>query len=73
VYLAPSKDLVRKLLMMMCAIVALQAGLGYAQRAIGEPMDTFLLPSAQRTLGSLQLTSGTTQFWDPGERVFGTL
>ncbi len=72
-YLAPPKDLVRKLLITMFVIVAIQATLGYAQRVIGEPMDTLLLPSAQRTLGSLQLTSGTTQFWDPGERVFGTL
>lgn len=73
VYLAPPKDMVRKLLVTMFIIVAIQAGLGYAQRVIGEPVDAFLLPSAQRTLGSLQLTSGTTQFWDPGARVFGTL
>lgn len=73
VYLAPTKDVVRKLLVAMSIIVAIQAGLGYAQRVIGEPLDTFLLPSAQRTLGGLQLTSGTTQFWDPGQRVFGTL
>lgn len=73
VYLSPSKDIVRKLLVTMFIIVAVQSVLGYAQRVIGEPMDTLLLPSAQRTLGSLQLTSGTTQFWDPGARVFGTL
>ncbi len=73
VYLAPSKALIRKLLIIMFSIVAFQALLGYGQRLIGEPLDTFLIPSAQRTLGSLQLTSGTTEFWDPGERVFGTL
>ncbi len=73
VYLAPPKNVVRKLLVAMFVIVTIQAALGYAQRVIGEPLDTFLLPSAQRTLGSLQLTSGTTEFWDPGERVFGTL
>ncbi len=73
VYLAPSKNIVRKLLITMSIVVAIQAGLGYAQRVIGEPLDSFLLPSAQRTLGGLQLTSGTTEFWDPGQRVFGTL
>ncbi len=72
-YLAPSKAVIKKLLTIMFVIVAIQAGLGYAQRVIGEPLDLFLIPSSQHTLGSLQLTSGTTQFWDPGERVFGTL
>lgn len=73
VYLAPSKALIRKLLVIMFCIVTFQAFLGYGQRLIGEPLDMFLIPSAQRTLGNLQLTSGTTEFWDPGERVFGTL
>ncbi len=72
-YLAPSKTFVRTLIITMLAIVTLQSVIGYGQRVIGEPLDTFLLPSVQRTLGDLQLTSGTTQFWDPGQRVFGTL
>jgi len=72
-YLAPSKALIRTLLSVMLIIVAIQSGLGLVQSVFGEPVDTFLLPSAQRTLGDLQLTSGTTQFWDPGQRVFGTL
>ncbi len=73
VYLAPSKATMRILVSAMVMIVAFQSGLGIAQSVIGEPLDAFLLPSAQRTLGSLQLTAGTTQFWDPGQRVFGTL
>jgi hypothetical protein len=72
-YLAPSKKFVRTLLITLMMIVVVQSVLGYAQRVIGTPLDTFLLPSAQRTLGDLQLTSGTTQFWDPGQRVFGTV
>lgn len=73
VYLAPSKQWMRNLVVTMLVIVAMQAGLGYAQRIIGEPLDMFLIPSAQRTLGDLQLTAGTNQFWDYGQRVFGTL
>jgi hypothetical protein len=73
VYLAPSKATIRTLVSVMLVIVGIQSGLGVAQAVIGGPVDAFLLPSAQRTLGDLQLTSGTTQFWDPGARVFGTL
>lgn len=73
VYLAPSKSTIRALVAAMFVIVAMQLGLGIAQATFGEPVDTFLLPSAQRTLGDLQLTAGTAQFWDPGARVFGTL
>lgn len=72
-YLAPSKSLVKTLVSIMIAIVAFQSVLGLAQSLLGGSLDAFLLPSAQRTLGSIELTSGTTQFWDPGQRVFGTL
>ncbi|MFI3158408.1 MAG: O-antigen ligase family protein, partial [Methylococcaceae bacterium] len=72
-YLSPSKILVKNLIITMLAIVAFQGILGYSQRLIGEPLDTFLLPSASRTLGNIELTSGTVQNWDPGERVFGTM
>ncbi len=72
-YLAPGKAWTRKLVAVMLVIVTVQAVLGYGQRIIGGPLDSFLLPSAQRMLGDVQLTAGTTQFWDPGQRVFGTL
>ena len=72
-YLAPSKKLIKQLVLILFAVVAFQSLLGLAQVVVGESLDTFLLPSAQRTLGDVQLTSGTTQFWDPGQRVFGTM
>lgn len=72
-YLAPSKTLIKNLLIVMLAIVTLQGAIGYAQSVIGESLDTFLLPSAAHSIGDVQLTSGTTQFWDPGQRVFGTM
>lgn len=73
VYLAPSQKLVKTLVAVMLAVVAFQSVLGLAQVVIGESLNTFLLPSAQRTLGDLQLTTGVTQFWDPSQRVFGTM
>lgn len=72
-YLSPSKTLLKNLVITMFAIVAFQGVLGYSQRLIGEPFDAFLLPSAARSLGNIELTAGITQTWTPGERVFGTL
>jgi O-antigen ligase len=73
VYLAPSKDWIRKILMILAAVLLIQIILGAAQAVFGAPVDTFLLPSERRSLGDIQLTTGTTQFWDSGQRVFGTL
>lgn len=72
-YLAPSKDWIKKVLIILMAILAIQMSLGFMQAAFGETVDSFLLPSERRTFGEIQLTSGTVQFWDPGQRVFGTL
>ena len=73
VQLCPSRRFVRIVLAGLAAIIAVQTALGFGQALIGESLDAFLLPSARRTLGEIQLTSGTVQFWDPGQRVFGTL
>jgi hypothetical protein len=73
VQLAPSERWMRGLLKALGVILFIQVCLGAAQAVIGERLDVFLLPSERKTLGDLQLTSGTNQFWDPGQRVFGTL
>lgn len=73
VALAPTRRWIRGVFLGLAAIIVFQCVLGYGQAVIGEPLDAFLLPSARRTLGEIQLTSGTVQFWDPGQRVFGTL
>lgn len=73
VLLKPSRHFIRRLTIMLFIVVGLQAALGIGQAIIGEPLDTFLLPSQSRTFGEYTLTEGTTQFWDPGSRVFGTL
>jgi O-antigen ligase len=73
VYLQPRRDYIRRLTVVMFAVVLFQAGLGICQAVIGAPLDEFLLPSESRTFGEITLTSGVAQFWDPGSRVFATL
>lgn len=73
VQLAPSMTFVRTTVRALIAIVAIQIVLGLMQAVLGAPMDTLLLPAERRTVGEIQLTAGTVQFWDPGQRVFGTL
>lgn len=73
VYLAPSKRWIQIVLSSLFLILAIQIVLGISQAIVGQPLDTFLLPSERRTFGEITLTEGTVQFWDPGQRVFGTL
>lgn len=73
VYLQPSKNWIRTLIFALGAIMAIEIVIGAAQAIIGGPLDAFLLPSEARTFGDLQLTTGTVQFWDPGQRVFATM
>lgn len=72
-FIKPSKAFIRKLTWILFGILVFQCALGLAQSFVGEPLDQFLLPSQERTLGSITLTEGVEQFWDPGSRVFGTL
>ncbi len=73
VQLNPSVKFIKTLTLVMFGIVLIQAGIGIMQSVIGEPLDNLLLPSEARTLGSITLTTGVEQFWDPGSRVFATL
>ncbi|MBI4592287.1 hypothetical protein HY733_02455 [Candidatus Uhrbacteria bacterium] len=73
VQVAPSKIFIKNLTWIMFGIVVFQCLLGIMQAIIGEPLDQFLLPSEARTYGTLTLTSGVEQFWDPGSRIFATL
>ncbi|MFA4845347.1 MAG: O-antigen ligase family protein [Patescibacteria group bacterium] len=72
-YLRPSKTFIKRLTAAMFAIVLCESVIGITQSFVGESMDTFLLPSDMRSLGDITLTSGVSQFWDPGSRVFATL
>lgn len=73
VQLAPSERWMRWFFKALAVILFIQVCLGAAQAVVGERLDVLLLPSERKTLGDLQLTAGTNQFWDPGQRVFGTL
>ncbi len=73
VQLAPSKSYISKLTIALFGIAAFESLLAFAQLVIGAPLDTFLLPSDTRAIGDVAVTAGTTQFWDPGSRTFGTL
>lgn len=73
VYLKPDRSFVKKLTLVMLAIVLFEAGLGIVQAIIGESLDLLLLPSETRTFGEMVLTSGVAQTWESGTRVFATL
>lgn len=73
VYLDPDTAFVKRLTSWMFGIVVFEGLLGLLQSVIGGPLDQFLIPSERKFYESIQLTSGTQQFWSPGSRVFATL
>jgi hypothetical protein len=73
VHLAPSKEWVRRVIFGLFLVLGIQIILGYGQVLFGETVDTFLLPTESRSFGEIQLVSGTVQFWDYGQRIFGTM
>jgi len=73
IYLDPGRPFIRRLTVMMLAIVLFEGLLGGVQSLVGGQLDEFLIPSERRFFESIQLTSGTPQFWSPGSRVFATL
>jgi hypothetical protein len=62
----------RRLTAVMLSVMVFQAGLGMVQAAAGGRLDELLIPSERKFYESIQLTSGTEQFWSPGTRVFAT-
>ena len=73
VYLDPDTPFIKRVTNFMFVIVLFQGVLGFLQSVIGAPLDEFLIPSERKFYESIQLTTGTTQFWSPGSRVFATL
>ncbi len=73
VHLRPTKEFIKNLLLTMFFIVVFQSVLGLMQWGIGESLDAILLPSEARNYGSIVLTEGVQQFWEPGTRIFSTL
>ena len=73
VYLAPDNKCIRRVTTVMFGIVVFEGLLGLLQAVIGGPLDQLLIPSEVRFYETIQLTSGTNQFWSPGSRVFATM
>lgn len=73
VAMRPSREMVKTVLIVMFGVVLFQSALGMTQALTGGAIDPFLLPSERRVYESVQLGGGTEQFWEPGQRVFGTL
>ncbi len=72
-YLRPPRAYIQSLTIMLFCVVIFQSLLGIAQRAVGEPLDRFLLPSETYTVRDITVSAAVEQFWEPGSRVFGTL
>ena len=64
---------VKILVITLFALLAFESGLGLAQALIGAPLDEFLLPAGRKVFADIQLTAGTDQFWESGQRVFATM
>lgn len=73
VELRPTKIFIRRLVIALLVIVALQSALGLTQAVVGAPLDDVLLPSGPRFWSDLQLTTGTEQLWVSGQRISATL
>jgi hypothetical protein len=73
VWIAPPRAWMKRVVAVWVGMALFQAMIGLSQVATGGAFDAFLLPSEGHTLGDIQLTEGVDQFWEPGQRVFGTM
>ncbi|MEK7516183.1 MAG: O-antigen ligase family protein [Patescibacteria group bacterium] len=73
VTLSPSRAVAQRILAALFVVVGFESVLGIAQAIFPAHLDTLLLPSERRFFESVQLTAGTSETWEPGTRVFGTL
>jgi len=73
VYLNLPKEFIKKIIFAILIVLFFQSIIGISQAIIGGPADELLLPSERRFLGDIQLTTGTTQFWEAGSRIFATM
>ncbi len=73
VMLRPSKVFMKNVCICILALAMVEGSIGIIQAAVGYPMDTLLLPEQRKLFGDIQLTGGTTQFWESGQRIFATM
>jgi len=71
--LAPRRASARRIITLLFVVVFLESLLGIAQAVFPTQLDALLIPSERKFFESIQLTTGTSETWEPGTRVFGTL
>ncbi|MFH0852800.1 MAG: O-antigen ligase family protein [bacterium] len=67
------KDFAKILVWLLIGMAVFQSLIGLSQAVIGSPADSLLIPSEERSFGSVLLTPGTDQFWTGGQRVTATM
>lgn len=73
VILAPRRESARRIVTLLLVVVFLESLLGIAQALFPAQLDALLIPSERKFFESVQLTAGTSETWEPGTRVFGTM
>jgi O-antigen ligase len=64
---------IQRFFYLMAAVVVFESGIGIAQALSAGALDAFLIPAGPRFFNEYQLTSGTVQFWEEGQRIFATM
>lgn len=67
------REFIRRLIVILFSMLLFQSVVGIGQAIIGAPADNFLISSGRKIFGDVQLTAGTQQFWDSGQRIFATM
>ena len=73
IMMRPSRIFSRNVCLLLFVLALGESSIGIFQAVIGYPMDMFLIPEQRKFLGDIQLTGGTTQFWESGQRIFATM
>lgn len=64
---------IQRFFILMFSIVLFESMLGIVQALSGGALDSFLVPAGPKFFNEYQLTTGTTQFWEEGQRIFATM
>ncbi|MBI2645397.1 O-antigen ligase family protein [Candidatus Uhrbacteria bacterium] len=64
---------IKKFFVLMAVVVVLESSIGIAQALSGGALDALLVPAGPKFFNEYQLTTGTNQFWEEGQRIFATM
>lgn len=64
---------IRRFFILMFSIVLFESVVGISQSLSHGALDSFLLPSGPKFFNEYQLTTGTDEFWEEGQRIFATM